>query len=454
MLPESISINTKALFLSIVCALCFFYIFSVKPPFSSPDEGNHISRSSALLHGEILLHQEGGQGSSGGTIDNSIDQYAVWFGELMRSKDPKEVNKRIQLMKELQFNDISYFHPMPNVAFYFPAIYVPQAASLFIGKVAGLSVYQTYMLMNAVTFALVLLMLWAANKIYAIPLPVYAVLVAPMAMFQMMSPTIDGLTIGLTVLSLSIFMALLNSKLEESKIAMTVFMSFCIFLVASSRANLIPLTLMPLLLFWKKRDRIFLFAFASTFLLSALWTVYNIASVKDVSMTNHVGVSNLQVMVHYVTHPLETVRVVINTITSGIYIDSYRGGLFGSVAWQDAPVSQHAYNGFQYILLLALIFFLRPSYIKNNKATALFTLSIFLLTVILIFLALLIQWSPFPTNEIIGVQGRYFIIPLIILAYSLYGEGEHKTWTKVAILVVSLLSVYSVHEALLQRYFF
>ena len=39
------------------------------------------------------------------------------------------------------------------------------------------------------------------------------------------------------------------------------------------------------------------------------------------------------------------------------------------------------------------------------------------------FLALLITWTPQPAHVIEGVQGRYFLIPAIMVAYAVAGSG-------------------------------
>ncbi|MEG0003422.1 MAG: hypothetical protein RR857_16790, partial [Comamonas sp.] len=38
-----------------------------------------------------------------------------------------------------------------------------------------------------------------------------------------------------------------------------------------------------------------------------------------------------------------------------------------------------------------------------------------------IFTALLISWTPHPATIVHGIQGRYFIVPFLLLAYALHG---------------------------------
>ena len=40
-----------------------------------------------------------------------------------------------------------------------------------------------------------------------------------------------------------------------------------------------------------------------------------------------------------------------------------------------------------------------------------------------IFLAMLVTWTPHPALYIDGVQGRYFLIPALLIAYALSGQA-------------------------------
>lgn len=434
-----------------VALTAFFIVFSVKPPFSSPDEGNHIARADSLLSGDFFLYQKDGSGNSGAEISNSFDVFAFSFGELMHSHNPAIAKEYIDKMKNLEWNNIRYFHSMPNVGFYFPLIYAPHAISMAIGKTIGLNVYHTYFLMNLTVFLLSLYIIYCSNRIIRLPFPFLIIISAPMAVFQLMSPTIDGLTIALSALLLSCFVRVMkNDEYENRKLALI--MMFGIFIVATSRANMLPLVLLPGWIYLRSKNKFYLKSFLAISFACVAWTAFAVITTKNMDTTNHAGLTNAQVIVHYATHPFETAKILVDTWLDPVYVKSYYMGMFGAVAWQDAIVNQI----FRIIALLAIpvsfALYIKKSSFNDTKTTV-FMVAIALIIVLLTFLALLAQWSPFPTERVIGVQGRYLFIPLIMVAYSVYTDKGNFKGSFVVSVIMLITSVYFVHEAIINRFF-
>jgi uncharacterized membrane protein len=77
----------------------------------------------------------------------------------------------------------------------------------------------------------------------------------------------------------------------------------------------------------------------------------------------------------------------------------------------------------------------------------------------IIFFAMLISWTPHPATVIEGVQGRYFLIPAIMLAYALCHTLRDQTGARalVALSLTVILGLYSLINTgllLLARYQF
>lgn len=440
-----------SLFVFLICA--FFYIFSVKPPYSSPDEGNHISRADALSKGTFLLWPVEDKGSSGANINDSVNLFAVYFGILTHSHDPKVVNDYILKMKQLAWSDKDIPHAMPNVGFYFPLIYTPQAVSLAVGKFIGMSVYNTYMLMNIATFAVIMLILVFSWRITPIPIAAIALMTMPVALFQIMSPTIDGLSMALSVLVMSLFVTLNDHKETSLDIKKLTLMLCAIFVVASSRANLVTLTLLPLYLYFRKKDNRYLIGFLIVTFATLAWTLYSIKNVHDNSMTNHIGVTNDFLMMYYIKHPLEVYEVIKNTLGDNVYLDFYIKSFIGEVAWLDAPIKNYAFVIFEYFLIIALLSSIRFDQAKRDWLKISFLTFLSLSSAGLIFLALLVQWSPFPAHRIDGIQGRYFFIPFIIFSYAFYQNKRQHYLYYVVLFTMVCVSLYFTRDALITRYF-
>ncbi|HFL7483532.1 TPA: hypothetical protein ACG448_003906, partial [Escherichia coli] len=72
----------------------------------------------------------------------------------------------------------------------------------------------------------------------------------------------------------------------------------------------------------------------------------------------------------------------------------------------------------------------------------------------LIFCALLVQYSKFPTDVIIGIQGRYFVIPVIISAFLLMSQNKKKQMIAYIITVIMLIvSLNAMIPSIITRYY-
>ena len=96
-----------------------------------------------------------------------------------------------------------------------------------------------------------------------------------------------------------------------------------------------------------------------------------------------------------------------------------------------------------------------------NKRDAVFRLSLLAiaaLSFLLIFFALLVTWTPHPAHVITGVQGRYFLVPALLLGYVLGGStpscpNPALTWIRGAVTAAfGVLSTIGLAWALQIRY--
>lgn len=79
-------------------------------------------------------------------------------------------------------------------------------------------------------------------------------------------------------------------------------------------------------------------------------------------------------------------------------------------------------------------------------------------SLIIVFLIFLVIWNPLPAERIMGVQGRYFVIPFVMLAYGLSGGKTpyHTAKWRMALLLVLALGVttaYVTPRLLVERYY-
>ncbi|UEG75881.1 DUF2142 domain-containing protein [Pantoea agglomerans] len=432
--------------------LLFSWVFTVKPPFSSPDEGFHLSRADGILQGYFILKPISPDGSSGAKVDISLDKMANLFNSTLSATHLGDLNDSLEEMKDLKWSHAYLAKGMPNVSFYTPSVYLPQALGFYISKALDLNLYSSYLFTNVVTFAACLILLILAYYIYPIPLLTLVFLTIPMSVFQLMSPTIDGLSMAFTVLAMSCFMRLLFDKEIKNYNGLALLMSICIFSAAGSRANLLLMSLMPLWLFYKNRKLSNLLFLALCLVTTLSWTTYNLLNVHDAGMGRHPGYSNTELVIFYLKNPLIFFKTFFNTITDVNTLIFYLTSMIGVLGWLDAPISKTSFSLFFVIILTALVISVMSFRKSNDKATSYFIFILSALSLLLIFPALLAQWNSFPTEKIVGVQGRYFIIPALIFGYCFHTYERMNLEKLLVLSSILVASTYTVHSAISNHY--
>lgn len=433
------------LFLSAI--LVFIAISSVTPPFMSPDEPHHFSRAYLLTNGVVVLdHKEGMK--SGGYIDNSLNESLLTFNNGHVQKVTSEMMTNISSRK---WGDERTYKEIPNTAFYFPAVYVTQSIGIFIGKVFNLSILETYHLSRITTFLACVLIIFYANSIYRIPYLALAIMLMPMMLFQFTATSIDGITTALSVLMMCLFTkSILLKQIDRNHL---IIISAITFVLVSSRANLIPVLLLPFIAAYYSHSKYRMISPIIASILSLAWIGLTISTTIDGGV-NHPGISQGQVLAHYITHPAEVLRIIYSTISDYSRVSSYFISLVGRLGWLDILLPFYVYvsAAVAIVALIAMSF----SYLKIKENLVLSS-SIFIVSlgsVTLIFCALLVQYSNFPADVIIGIQGRYFVIPIVIASFLLMNECKIRNLASGAMVAfLFVASMYEMIPAIINRYY-
>ncbi|OEN44588.1 DUF2142 domain-containing protein [Escherichia coli] len=433
-------VNKNVIFL---CAAIFAFmmISFATPPMQSPDEGAHFKRSAMLTHGVIIMGHEDGL-RSGGNISVGLDNFI---------RDANSIGKggasSVEgLLNKYRWEDETRYSIAYNTAYNFPLVYLPQAVSLFIGEALNIRISDTYYLARVITFACSMIILSAAWSIYRFPTPVIALLILPMAMFQLASPVLDSITISLTVLMMCIYC---QSRIKDISIALFLTLSLCCFLISTSKANMLPVCALPF--FTRVSIRLtykYLIA-CLPLIMSILWIIIALSNTNDAGV-HHPGYSQGDVMKYYIKNPVETLLIVFNTITDATLIDFYYRSFIGVLGPLDVFLSNNHYNRLSLLFIAAIALAILTTKQDSINYAA---LVISICSIGLIFCALLVQWSEFPAVKINGIQGRYFICPTIILLFcfseSKFGRIVNK---RITLPVIFFASLYASVTSLISFY--
>ncbi len=413
------------------------------PPMQSPDETSHIARAYLLAQGHWLLQPApsnveapsdlevatfvrrlGGQTDAGGLVDASLLRFMATNLKLVLDAKLRLPAAEQERLAALRWSDARIHFSIPRTGYYFPLVYAPQAAGLALGMALDWSVEHSYRLARFVTLLCCFVLLATACRL-APPNPLaLATLLLPMSLFQLFSPTIDGFTTSLGLLAISLFLHKLVAKGADSW-RLSLALAFCVFILVTSRTHLLPLLLLPFFVAWRKssaRD----FYLAGLVTAGALaWVLFALYSTTDTLVVR--SQSSSQLLAHYAAHPQAFFSIVWATLSNPEVANFYQQSFIGILGWLDTPLPVLSYT----VLWLglgacALVSVSLPAGRADWGARCLLLL-LAIASIGLIFLSQLVTWTAHPASLIEGVQGRYFVMPVVLLGYVLGGLAQAST---------------------------
>lgn len=396
------------------------------PPLKSADEIDHVKRAYFLSQGQLLLHARpcteesavcrNGSTMSGGMLDKGLHEYLVLNDPVRRTT---ETRLGEQGSDALTWRGEQIFDAAPGTGFYFPLVYAPQAIGLAAGEAFGLNIDDSYRLSRFCTFLAGMLVLAAAFLIHRPPVIVLALLLLPMSLFQAISSSIDFVATALAVLVLACFMRAVLQR-QQSALSLGVLMAIAIFMVGSSSAHLACMVLLMFVAAWHAKHRLW-WILAGLITAGILaWMAVAIPGVVDFRIER--SVTTGQAVAHYLRHPFELLQVLTNTFTDRLLLAQYRITFLGVfLNWTLHPLGYQALTVL--LALIALFSLAPPSQWKLLGPARLSLLMCGFISALLAFLAMLVSWTPVPTQVVQGMQGRYLLEPvmMVLLGISRWG---------------------------------
>jgi len=447
------SATPYAFWLTIIIFLMSLAVSTLTPPFQSPDEDAHLKRAYLLSHGYVWLSHPAGE-STGGLINQGLIRYIDKFKGLPFHGEQKVSANDLYEAKQITWQQVNVHSSTAGISYYFPLLYLPQALGIRIGELLGISVEHSYRLAKlAALIAASTLFYWALRLFHFSAIPL-ALFILPMSLFQMGAASLDGIAHACCLLAIAIFLKLTQSNLPTSKWLSVIF-CFLVALLATSRMQLIPLLLLIFLTYKSTQQKIFLWGGITATLFTISWISLTVLLVVDLRVET--GLSPFALILFYATHPIALVSVLTNTLTSISTLKSYATAFIGVLGWLDASLPKNEYAILGCLILVLAIIHLswRSKSIIRRNQWALLACS--LASVMIIFLSLLVQWTPHPATIILGVQGRYFFGSVLMLSIAFSSptiEQPIKQFISlITLLILASCSLVFTINLLLQRYY-
>ena len=424
------------------------------PPFQSPDEFEHVKRAYLFGKGEIVLTAAEGQ-SSGGMIDNGLLCYMHAFDGIPFHPENKVTSDVLHDADLIKWEHANAFSPALGQAYYFPAIYSIHALGLILGEHLDFTINASYRLTKLLLLIATCGVLFLAFRLCP-PTPlIYALLVIPMSLFQFSSASLDGIATALSLLIVSAFLRTLQiGKFAPAWLFYLMIIAWM--LVASSRVHLFSLILMALAVYVYTRRTQYLIATFLAIGFVVLWQVIVMKTIVDGRVDLHATSS--AIIATYVQNPARFLSVVMATVTTRSIAAGYFSSFFGMLGWLDAPFHGKEYIYLGILTLTVGAFSVDWKNLGKCLPTRLLLVLCSLVSVFTIFFALLVTWTPHPATIIDGVQGRYFLVPSVLLAYATSGlaKGIGSTQEKIGMIALVILAVFSsvsMTDLLVERYY-
>lgn len=428
---------------------CLFLSTSI-PPLKSPDEHDHIKRAYLLGKGGLVLDSPPGK-NSGGEIDTGLTKYFSIHQPYQKIVSKQELDTA----SSIKWTGERAFDSAPGTGYYFPLVYLPQATGLLIGEWLDLSIDQSYKLARLLTLFTTCLILYAGFLIFPTNPLTLALIAIPMSLFQFSSASIDGITTSLAIFIVATFLRIIQQKQLAPNWSLYA-LAIPIVVLTTAKIHTLPILLLLLAsFFYTKNPRALLLFIAATFAIAA-WTLIAINFTVDSRVVTNASTSNI--IFYYVKQPLQFFSVLLNTLSDERLSNFYKNSFLGILGWLDTPFKERDYFYFTTLISLIALLSLQVRNLREEWMHRAILAFIAISSVIFIFFALLVTWTPHPAEKISGVQGRYFLIPAIIFAYALAGgraftEGWQRKIAVALCLVLFSLSITSSRSLLTDRYF-
>ncbi len=432
------------------CCLAIFLwglaISAVTPPFHAPDEYAHVARAMMLGEGQILLDSKDGTVLSGGYVDSGIVQYAESF------PNKKIQRADTQRAEAVQWTGRDAWVTPSGTGYYFPLLYTPQAAAFKLGQTLGLTVHRSYLLARTLALLCSVALLALAFRLYPPPAGALALLLLPMYLFLGASAVLDPMATAASLLAVACYMRLSEGNTSRYRLTCVLLLASVV-AVTSCRANMLPMLLLPFAAYGVTKDRKLLIGSVLASALVLAWTYLVIRTTKF-SGNGVPDIGSGSRLVDYLLQPDLTIRILWTTITDPDLRTFYARSFIGVLGWLDVPLPDWFYPLAWSALGLVLLSTLP---LRAIRWTHFLLILVGLASLVLTFLALLIQWTPDQATKIDGIQGRYFLLPMMLVTYAL--TASRKPFAKVSYLacasaigVLASLGGFLSVQAILTKY--
>ena len=386
----------------------------IMPPFQNPDEPAHFLRAEQISRGH-LIGQRYSEFKSGGETEINIGAAFTPFSPIFGNREIKVTTSMLAQGGGVNWSGVLVEQNFPNTAVYPPFFYLPSVVGIWVGKAAGLSIvdtlYLSRLLSGLCSMALGTAGILVAGR--AAPL-LFAMLALPMALSLMASVSQDGPMIGLAALAAAICVRMVKNGAPPFLHAMAV-LTLALALIGMARPPYAALALLPLALPGVAPATRWWSALA-IFCLTAAWASLAAVMAQVVLERSDVMPDAVLQLRLLVDDPYRVVSVAFDTLSGRG--NGYLNEFVGQLGWLDVGIPRWFHKVAWIVLAAGLLGGLSQAGGSPNVHRTWIVVALIALggSAAGIFGIQYLTWTAPGDVMVDGVQGRYFLVPAMILA--------------------------------------
>lgn len=435
-----------------ILALIFGLAFTfITPPYMAPDENRHFFRAYSISEGKLF--------ASTASLPNNL-----WWPHVITGDLRSHPERKIKPSDLLGIWNIP-LQPDYKISMVFTATssyglvaYGPQTAGILLGRLLGFNPLPLTYLARLFNLLFWIFLITAAIRI-APTLKWVLLLLAltPMGLFQAASVSADAMTNGFSFFTIASLLYLAKGAVETIRAKQMVFLTVLLILLAMTKLPYILLALLYFLIPPRKfstTKRYLIFTLVLFILLAAVSAIGPLSSRFDpdsLRSQNTQTNSGMQIDL-IIKHPFNFLRVVIRSF--GLYFGDLFLTYIGRLGWLDTVLPLFIYITYP-ILALFSVLVDHEEGIKFKLWERLLSAVIPGLIYFFIAAIMYIFFLHYKTPTIEGIQGRYFIPAVPLLALLFYNQRIHlPRWVIGIIILVGICIILTTTTfTLVGRYY-
>ncbi len=436
-------VNPAAVFAFLSVLLGALLIFAT-PPLRGPDEHAHFLRATGIAQGDIIPSQADAHGRKGVVLPIRWQRDYGYFEAVRLSGRPQGLGYS-KVFADYWSGRVNRAaidpDQQPVFAFYegsegySPAAYLPHVAAALIAQLAGLDFLTTFYLMRlAGLIAMTAALAYAIMIVPRLRWAFVAIAMLPAALYGRSVINADGAALTFAMVAAALCLHGLYSGSPPRTGQHALWLTLC----ALSKPPNVAFVLLELMR-WPSREVLQCWRLLALIIGPALigaigWTLlssgdvaaWRLAALTGVDAQHFDPVWKLGFMLD---HPLHFARAVVGTFEQKDLPELWRQ-LIGVLGLFDTVLRSWAYPVIS--LLLIGTFFVRLDLAREVRIrVALASLATTLAYCIALFAIFYLVWTPIDADRVWGIQGRYFIpvVPLLAIACAALVDRALPEWT-------------------------